>query len=94
MSVLIFLQLLSQIMKLSYFPQVKVVHTSKRFFGQIYIPFLNWLLMIGTVLVAAIYNNVRFMLSLPRMPNAKLSRPHPSEMLTGIDLETSVLDSY
>lgn len=50
-------QLLAQIMKLSYFPQVKVVHTSKIFHGQIYVPFLNWLLMIGTVLAAAIYNN-------------------------------------
>jgi KUP system potassium uptake protein len=54
---LIFLQLLAQIMKLSYFPQVKVVHTSKVFHGQLYVPLVNWLLMIGTVLVAAIYKN-------------------------------------
>jgi K+ transporter len=45
-------------MKLSYFPQIKVVHTSKVFHGQLYVPALNWLLMIGTVLVAAVYNNV------------------------------------
>ncbi|KAL8993687.1 MAG: hypothetical protein Q9169_006164 [Polycauliona sp. 2 TL-2023] len=38
-------QLLSQIIKLSYFPQVKLVHTSKVFHGQIYIPWANWLLM-------------------------------------------------
>jgi len=44
-------------MKLSYFPQVKVVHTSKIFHGQLYVPLVNWLLMVGTVLVAAIYNN-------------------------------------
>ena len=44
-------------MKLSYFPQVKVVHTSKIFHGQLYVPLVNWLLMIGTVLVAVIYNN-------------------------------------
>jgi len=50
-------QLLSQIMKLSYFPQIKVVHTSKTFFGQIYIPMANWLLMVGTVIVTAVYNN-------------------------------------
>ncbi|KEF63235.1 potassium uptake protein [Exophiala aquamarina CBS 119918] len=50
-------QLLSQIMKLSYFPQIKAVHTSKVFFGQIYIPMANWLLMIGTVVVTAVYNN-------------------------------------
>jgi len=50
-------QLLAQIMKLSYFPQIRVVHTSKTYHGQIYVPVANWLLMIGTVLVAAIYNN-------------------------------------
>ncbi|RYN20912.1 Potassium transporter 5 [Alternaria arborescens] len=50
-------QLLTQIMKLSYFPQIKVVHTSTTYHGQLYIPSINWLLMIGTVLVAAIYNN-------------------------------------
>ena len=44
-------------MKLSYFPQIKIVHTSKTFHGQLYVPLVNWLLMIGTVLVAAIYNN-------------------------------------
>lgn len=51
-------QLLSQIIKLSYFPQIKVVHTSKIFHGQIYIPWVNWLLMVGTVVVTAAYNNV------------------------------------
>jgi KUP system potassium uptake protein len=50
-------QLLHQVMKLSYFPQLKVVHTSKIFHGQLYIPLANWLLMIGTILVASIYNN-------------------------------------
>jgi KUP system potassium uptake protein len=52
-------QLMAQIMKLSYFPQIKVVHTSKIFHGQLFVPLVNWLLMIGTVLAAAIYNNVR-----------------------------------
>jgi KUP system potassium uptake protein len=51
------LKLLAQIMKLSYFPQIKIVHTSTTYHGQIYVPSVNWLLMIGTVLVAAIYNN-------------------------------------
>ena len=50
-------QLLAQIMKLSYFPQLKVVHTSKIFHGQLYVPMANWLLMVGTILVASIYNN-------------------------------------
>lgn len=51
---------MAQIMKLSYFPQIKVVHTSKIFHGQLYVPMLNWLLMVATVLVASIYNNVSF----------------------------------
>lgn len=50
-------QLLAQIMKLSYFPQLKVVHTSKTFHGQLYVPLANWLLMVGTILIASIYNN-------------------------------------
>ncbi|RAK73564.1 K+ transporter [Aspergillus fijiensis CBS 313.89] len=50
-------QLLAQVMKLSYFPQIKVVHTSDVFHGQLYIPIVNWLLMVGTILVASIYNN-------------------------------------
>ncbi|KAF2234202.1 potassium transporter [Viridothelium virens] len=50
-------QLVAQVMKLSYFPQIKVVHTSKTFHGQLYVPVVNWLLMVGTVLVASIYNN-------------------------------------
>ena len=44
-------------MKLSYFPQLKVVHTSKTFHGQLYVPLANWLLMVGTILIASIYNN-------------------------------------
>lgn len=50
-------QLISQIMKLSYCPQVKVVHTSRIFHGQLYVPFLNWILMCGTILVTAVYSN-------------------------------------
>ncbi|EEA24373.1 potassium transporter, putative [Talaromyces marneffei ATCC 18224] len=50
-------QLLSQIMKLSYFPQVEVVHTSKKFHGQVYIPLANWIMMLGTIIVTAVYTN-------------------------------------
>lgn len=50
-------QLLSQIIKLSYFPQIKVRHTSKIFHGQIFIPWVNWLLMVGTICVTAAYSN-------------------------------------
>ncbi|XP_073135061.1 potassium transporter 4-like [Henckelia pumila] len=34
------------------FPRVKVVHTSKQIYGQIYIPEINWILMILTLAVA------------------------------------------
>ncbi|KAJ5771551.1 potassium transporter [Penicillium odoratum] len=39
--------------------QCKVVHTSRLFYGQLFIPLANWLLMIGTILVASIYNNTK-----------------------------------
>ena len=54
-------QLLSQIIKLSYFPQIRVIHTSKIFHQQIYIPWVNWLLMVGTICVTAAYNNVSYL---------------------------------
>lgn len=50
-------QLITQIMKLSYCPQVKVVHTSSIFHGQLYVPFLNWILMCGAILVTAVYSD-------------------------------------
>ncbi|TVY78242.1 Potassium transporter [Lachnellula suecica] len=50
-------QLLAQVMRMSYFPHIKTVHTSKLFHGQVYMPFANWLLMIGTVIVTAVYSN-------------------------------------
>ncbi|XP_076960133.1 potassium transporter 4-like [Bidens hawaiensis] len=34
------------------FPRVKIVHTSKHMFGQIYVPEINWILMVLTLLVA------------------------------------------
>ena len=52
-------QLLTQVMRLSYFPHIKVIHTSKTFHEQVYMPMANWLLMIGTVVVTAVYSNVR-----------------------------------
>ena len=51
-------QLISQLMRMSYFPHIKTVHTSSRFHDQVYMPFANWLLMIGAVVVTAVYNNV------------------------------------
>lgn len=50
-------QLLSQVMNASYFPHINMIYTSKKFHGQVYIPVANWLLMIGTIIVTAVYNN-------------------------------------
>nr|POE93579.1 potassium transporter 19 [Quercus suber] len=50
-------QLLAQIIKLSYFPQIQVTHTSKTFHNQLYVPLVNYLLLIGTVAVTAVYRN-------------------------------------
>jgi len=46
-------------MKLSYFPQIELIHVSKKYHHQVYVPFANWLMMIGAVVVTAVYNNVR-----------------------------------
>ena len=50
-------QLLAQIIKLSYFPQIKVIHTSRVFHNQLYVPLANYLLMIGTVIITAVFKN-------------------------------------
>jgi len=50
-------QLLHQVMAMSYFPHIKTIHTSKIFHGQVYMPLPNFLLMIGTVVVTAVYSN-------------------------------------
>jgi hypothetical protein len=40
-------------------------------FGIVYVPLLNWLLLLGTILAAAIYNNVRVETCLLEVYNAK-----------------------
>ncbi len=41
--------LTAQAVQLDYLPRVKIVHTSPHHIGQIYVPVVNWLLMIGCV---------------------------------------------
>ncbi|HSP29126.1 MAG TPA: KUP/HAK/KT family potassium transporter, partial [Ilumatobacteraceae bacterium] len=41
--------LTAQAVQLDYLPRVKIVHTSSQHIGQIYVPIVNWLLMIGCV---------------------------------------------
>ncbi|GBC02126.1 hypothetical protein RclHR1_04470005 [Rhizophagus clarus] len=43
--------LISQAMQLDSFPRVKIIHTSKNIEGQVYIPEINYILMIAIVLV-------------------------------------------
>ncbi|KAG2318438.1 hypothetical protein Bca4012_055349 [Brassica carinata] len=39
------------------FPRVKIVHTSKKFLGQIYCPDINWIIMVGCIAVTASFKN-------------------------------------
>jgi KUP system potassium uptake protein len=52
-------QILSQAINLSYFPNVKVTHTSDVVHGHIYIPLANWFLMVITIIITATFGNVR-----------------------------------
>lgn len=46
-----------QAMALGCFPRLKIIHTSKRHMGQIYIPVINWFLMITCMLVVAAFKS-------------------------------------
>lgn len=46
-----------QAMALGCFPRLKIIHTSKRHMGQIYIPVINWFLMIMCMLVVAAFKS-------------------------------------
>lgn len=49
--------IIKQALALGCFPRVKVVHTSKKFLGQIYIPDINWILMLLCIAVTAGFQN-------------------------------------
>ena len=42
------------------FPRVKVVHTSKHIYGQIYIPEINWILMVLTLAITVGFRDTTF----------------------------------
>ncbi|TXG56331.1 hypothetical protein EZV62_017644 [Acer yangbiense] len=46
-----------QSMALGCFPMVKIIHTSKELMGQIYIPVVNWFLMIMCIIVVSIFQS-------------------------------------
>ncbi|XP_076950664.1 potassium transporter 11-like [Bidens hawaiensis] len=49
--------IINQACALGCFPRVKVVHTSRKFLGQIYVPDINWVLMILCILVTTGFQN-------------------------------------
>ncbi|KAJ4969972.1 hypothetical protein NE237_003071 [Protea cynaroides] len=49
--------IIAQSQSLGCFPRVKVIHTSKKYEGQIYIPEINYILMIGCIIVTAAFKN-------------------------------------
>lgn len=46
-----------QAIQMSLLPRMKVIQTSKEEIGQIYIPVVNWLLMIGTILIVLAFRS-------------------------------------
>ncbi|KAK8647629.1 hypothetical protein V6N13_121359 [Hibiscus sabdariffa] len=46
-----------QAMALGCFPRLKIIHTSRKLMGQIYIPVINWFLMIMCVVVVSIFRS-------------------------------------
>jgi KUP system potassium uptake protein len=49
--------LTSQAIQLGFLPRIKILHTSPDEYGQIYIPFVNWILLVGTVLLVLIFQS-------------------------------------
>ncbi|KAG6902524.1 hypothetical protein C0995_015342 [Termitomyces sp. Mi166 len=50
--------LVQQLVNSRSFPPVRMVHTSDVFQGQIYTPTVNWVLMIATIVIVAIFSNL------------------------------------
>lgn len=49
--------IVSQLINLDCFPNLKIVHVSKHYAGKVYIPTVNWLLMIGVCATTAGFQN-------------------------------------
>lgn len=48
---------IKQAMALGCFPRIKIIHTSKRVMGQIYIPVMNWFLMVMCIIIVATFRS-------------------------------------
>ncbi len=46
-----------QAIQLGYFPRLKINHTNAEHSGQIYVPFVNWLLAIGSIFTVALFGS-------------------------------------
>lgn len=53
--------IINQSQSLGCFPRVKVVHTSDKIHGQVYIPEINWLLMILCIAVTIGFRDTKHM---------------------------------
>lgn len=42
---------------LGFFPRMKIIHTSETAFGQVYVPLINWLLMIGCIAIVIAFES-------------------------------------
>lgn len=49
---------INQCLTLNCFPRVKVIHTSDKIHGQVYIPDVNWLLMIFSLTVTIGFSDI------------------------------------
>lgn len=49
--------IIKQALALGCFPRVRIIHTSKKYLGQIYSPDINWILMIFCIAVTAGFRN-------------------------------------
>jgi KUP system potassium uptake protein len=49
--------IIKQALALGCFPRVKIIHTSKKYLGQIYSPDINWILMVLCIAVTAGFKN-------------------------------------
>ncbi|KAG8500420.1 hypothetical protein CXB51_004382 [Gossypium anomalum] len=49
---------IKQSSNLGCFPRLKIIHTSKRFMGQIYIPVINWFLLVGCLVLVCSMSSI------------------------------------
>lgn len=52
-----FFSMASQCVQLGYMPRLKIIHTSEKEIGQIYVPVINWVALIGTLWLVIEFKN-------------------------------------